>query len=237
MTSRPLFIIVAESMVFFVPMRQVGCASASRKTGAGHFFAAAYAKMDRPRRSRRSRRRSPALRRPGIERSRCARCRPATVARRCAPPPSTSSSPAATMSSLLATAIVDAAFDRGKDGVERDGAVGCGQHDVGRRSRPRRASAPAGRRPPSSPARSRNAATCSASKRGVAPSRQTDDLEAIGMARDHVERLGADRSGRAENGNSVCASLVLAESPSRWSVAKNATPPNRYESKRSSTPP
>ena len=106
MTSRPLFISVAESMVIFRPICQVGCRSAS----AGVTRSSALGGEAAERAARRGQDQPPHLvrltRRAGTGGSRCARCRPAGSRRRAARAASITSAPAITSTSLLASAIV-----------------------------------------------------------------------------------------------------------------------------------
>ena len=197
MTSSPLFIIVAESMVFFVPMRQVGCASAVCRFARSHRFARRAQKRTARggEHDRGDAARGP--RRPDTGRSRCARCRPAAGGRRCARAAATSSSPAATISSLFATATSMPRCDRRKDRVERDRTIRRGQHESRVRSRTATRNSPPGRRAAVVAIVDTEARGLLREQFDVASGRQTDYFEAIRVRGDDVERLRADRARRA----------------------------------------
>ena len=226
MTSSPLFIIVAESIVFLVPMRQVGCASAAsrfapcissarrapkRSAGGGEHdrgdsrtFLADEALEDR------------AVLAVDRQQARAAR------ARRCD----------------------EAARPRRRSALcwRRQRRCRVRPLQRPRRTRPRRRWPQAGPR-----VRSRLRRACSPSGpsaavvamrdpkardlRGqqleVAPGRKTDDLKAFRVPRDDVERLRPDRSRRAENRDPFASDHCNCRTPTRCSVAKNVTPPKR----------
>ena len=104
-TSRPLFISVAESMVILRPIRQVGWLSASSGVTAASRSRGQVAERS----ARRGEDQAPHLagRAPGAGTGgwRCARCRPAARRRRARAPRPSRGSPAMTSTSLLASAM------------------------------------------------------------------------------------------------------------------------------------
>ena len=102
-TSSPLFASVAESIVIFAPIVQVGCASASLGRHVGELVARAAA--ERPA-ARGQDERSPARRAARTGRAPSARCRPGSARLRPARARASARSPAATRLSLFASASV-----------------------------------------------------------------------------------------------------------------------------------
>ena len=187
-SSSPLFASVAESTVIFGPMFQVGCASAS--SGVTSCRSSAL----RPRNGPAGGREHERIDRLGARPSRhwkAAECSLSTGSSR--PPPrlhaASASSPAATRLSLFASASVDAALERPerrRQAREADDGV---QDEV--RLRARRA------------ARSRSPPTCVSGARpsiGCEPDAAAHS-SSPGCAVDDLERLPADRAGRAEQGD------------------------------------
>ena len=129
-TSRPLFISVAESIVFLTPMRHVGCAARPRPSRAA--IASRGADQNGPPDAVTTidaialgRRALQALKDRGVlavdrqqPRAAARRVRDEQLAR-------------GDDQLLVRDRDVDAAIDRGEDRVERDGAVGRREHDVG----------------------------------------------------------------------------------------------------------
>ena len=216
MTSRPLFISVAESIVILPPIAQVGCASASLDGDVRELGARAAAERAAARRSGRACRPCPA-RSPAS--SWCsAECSEST-GMICAPVASASamtSSPPTTSDSLLASARSIPSPSVGDRRPEPGRADERVEHEVGAGLERRAARAP--RRPAStSPSvhasAARAAASASASAIRVdaearAPARRAPPTSArrdrptsssSSRALDDVERLRADRAGRAED--------------------------------------
>ena len=81
-TSRPLFISVAESIVILPPIAQVGCRSAASTVTLGELGARAAAERAARRGQRRAGRPCPAARRRSAGAARSARSRPGSAARR-----------------------------------------------------------------------------------------------------------------------------------------------------------
>ena len=129
-TSRPLFISVAESIVIFGPICHVGCFSAS----AAVTFVERRQRSAAERAARRGEDQPPQLAarrgRAGTGGSRCARCRRAAPPRPSARAASITRPPAITSTSLLASAMVLPASIAHEHGVERRGAGRSAQHDV-----------------------------------------------------------------------------------------------------------
>ena len=106
-SSRPLFASVAESIVIFGPMLQVGCASASARRDVRELVARAAAeRAARGGEDERARPDSSVAALEALEDARSARCRPAAAGLRPAPCAASASSPAATRLSLFASASV-----------------------------------------------------------------------------------------------------------------------------------
>ena len=225
MTSRPLFISVAESMVIFGPMRQVGWRSASSGVTSRERGAAGSRGTVRPTRS------------GSAGGSRAARAVQALVdgvvlavdgqdgdaAARA--PRSSRSSPAMTSISLLASAMVlpasiaastassPAVPDEANSTTSTSGCVATATSPSARTRQSRSARA-------ASRAKSglhlghaagvaiaivsgANCADLLDEARRVLPGGQRDDPQPIGMRGDDGERALADRSGRAENGDAL----------------------------------
>ena len=221
MTSRPLLTRVAELIVMTGPMSQVGCARASL---GGDVASSA---RGRPRNGPPlavtpacAPRRGAPPRRPG--RAPSARSRPARSGR--ARPRALTSGPPTISDSLLASASVRPASQRGEGRAEADGAGDAVEHGVARprrRARWRRPGRPgsraACRRRPAPRAAQRRAAAAAASSSATAtvrtpsraacsassatrppPAASADDPEPVGVAQHDVDGLGADRAGAAQ---------------------------------------
>ena len=228
MTSNPLFIIVAESMVFLVPMRQVGWASASATVGALHLFA----------RSRQNGPPEAVSTIPATARAssptrhwKIALCSLSTGSS-CAPPRFAAVDQQLARGDdqlFVGDGDVDAALDGREDRVEGNGAVGRGQHDVGLAldGDAHQTFGTVGRRRRKRVSKRRDLL---GEQIRVATGREADDFETIGVPRDDVERLRSDRSRRTENRYSLAHGAFIdctCRIPSRCSVAKNAMPPKR----------
>ena len=215
MSSRPLFISVAESIVILPPIAQVGCASASLDGDVLELGARAPAEraarggerqaVDRPGRL--------AARAAGAARS--ARSRRAGSARRSPRRAAVTSSPPTTSDSLLASARSipsPSVATVGPRPAEPTSALRTRSapdssdqpHEpLGRRRAPRRpVHASAARAPASGSASAIRVDAVLARLRDErlpgAPGGQADELQVLG-ALDDVERLGADRAGRAQD--------------------------------------
>ena len=104
---------------------------------------------------------------------------------------------------LVGNRDVDAGVDCGKDRLEGDRAVRRGQNDVGLALD---GNAPQTRRPVVGPQRNdRRSKTPDlvAQELRVSARRQSDDLEAVAVASDDVERLRADAARRTQNGDAL----------------------------------
>ena len=222
MTSSPLFISVAESMVIFRPICQVGCFSASAADTACQIRRRAAAERS----ARRGENQPPdvaaARGRAGTDEWRCARCRPAGSRRRACAAASVTMPPAMTSTSLLASAIVlrcsIAASTASSASVPLDAhsttsASGC-EATATSPSRPlpaivtpldrSRLLQPIDRRA----GRHRDDARTIArdllrEQLGVLARREADDLQPIGVRVDDRERAPADRAGRSEDGDAL----------------------------------
>ena len=198
-TSSPLFIIVAESIVFFAPICQVGCARAPLTSARCHVFAG-HAPKRAARRGQHNRlQRCAGLRRPDTERSHCVRYRPAGVARRFGAPPRRASSPAETISSLFAMATSiprSTAAKTASNATEPSVAARTmsGSLSTATRSKPALPS------PAVVASVTLNWRACSAQQFDVTPGRESRRLRTlVGMVRDDVERLRSDGAGGPEN--------------------------------------
>ena len=103
---------------------------------------------------------------------------------------------------MLAVATTLPARERGEDGPEADDAAGRDDDEIdvvaGREvSASARARRAAERRDAPRPEPGR----LLGEERSRSPGRERDDLERVRMAAEHVERLAADRAGRAEDGD------------------------------------
>ena len=120
---------------------------------------------------------------------------------------STSSSPAATISSLFATAMSMPRSTAAKTASNATAPSVAASTISGSLSS-------ATRSKPSAPSAAivairglKARVLAPVSKIRIAPGCESDDFETIRIARDHVERLRSDRSGRAKNGYSSCAGV------------------------------
>ena len=214
-TSRPLFISVAESIVILPPMSQVGCASASRGADV------------RPARSRVSPRNGPP---EAVTTSRSTvpggSFRSSWKSAECSESTGITRAPVASRqlhheltadheALLVRQRDVDALAERGHRGTEPGRAHEPVQHQVGAGlgHEPHHALG-AGQDLPTSPrsgrpgppplrrrgrsARTPNSSAWASEALPAARGRQADDLKVV-AARDHVECLHADRAGRAED--------------------------------------
>ena len=102
--SSALFIIVAESIVIFGPMSQVGCSSACSTVTRANWSGGIVAKWAAAGREHNAFHFLALARRASIETRRCVRCRPAEFRRRCGRPSCITSGPAMTSVSLFASA-------------------------------------------------------------------------------------------------------------------------------------
>ena len=228
-SSSPLFISVAESIVILPPMSHVGCASASSRRDGAQLVGAAAAERARRTRSARAGRPCPGARRRSADGAPSARSRPGSPARR-SPRPAPSrarrrrrGSPCSRArgrcprrglrSSGRGPADPTSAFStRSQPRVrdQLDEPLGAGQ-DRRRRSTPRRR-AP---RPSSSASAIRSTPNVArllddALPRGLRG--EPDDLELV-AALDDVERLHADRAGRAEDEDPAHRASVASPLP------------------------
>ena len=124
---------------------------------------------------------------------------------------------------------VDAGIDGGEHRIERDRTVGGGQQDIGSgidRHGPQPFGAVGGR--------GHDARTelrhLFGQQLEVAARGEAHDLEALGVARDHVERLTPDASGRTENGDALAVHGKSIGATSRRFRA-GSRPPRKARSK------
>ena len=223
MTSSPLFTRVAEFVVTTRPMSQVGWARAC--AGVTSYSSSLLRPRNGPPEAVTTSRRTSAARPP---RRHCAsaECSESTGTIWPGRAAAFTTGPPTISDSLLASASVDPARERGQRGQQADRAGDAVEHHVrrcARRSRWRRAhrrrspghtpsARPRGRRPPRPPRRCpryRCRRRCGAPRRpppaGRAdpgerrPRRRAHHDEPVGIAADDVEGLGADRAGRSED--------------------------------------
>ena len=170
--------------------------------------------MGRRTRSRRSPQRSPVLRRPSIEKSRCARCRPAAARDPLRAAAATSSSPAATISSLLATAIAMPRSTAANTASNATAPSVAAKHDVRLAARRPRRSSPLGPSRAVVDDRRRKAARpVRASSSTLRPAASATTSKRVRVPRDHVERLRADRARRPQNRDSLARRHVDLQNP------------------------
>ena len=229
MTSRPLFARVAESIVIFAPIVQVGWRSACSRRDRGERprarieeRAAGRGQDQRARRRRIARRRGTARspsapsRSAGARRAGWRTGRAASVAatRRGQRAGQRHDEVAAGDEGLLVRRRDDlAGAQRGEDRPQADDAAGGDDDEVdvvarrellerirsGRR-RSRRQVEPSGRRVAEGDDAGRSAA-CSSSSSRSCPAASATTRNASGMGRQDVDRLAPDRAGRAEEGD------------------------------------
>ena len=223
-TSRPLFIIVAESTLILRPITQLGCAQASSGVTPREFRRAARSRNGPPDAVSRIRR-TPAAARlagdspaAGTGRSRCARCRSGSSVAPPSPTAAMNAAPPMTSASLLASRMRLPARAAASVGAQAGGADDGRQHGVGLRQRRDGAHARLAAEHPGWQSAAGERALEQRGRLGVEQRRQLR-ADAAGTARqacrhcrarpapprqsgrvagDDVERRVADRSGRAQ---------------------------------------
>ena len=226
-TSKPLFMSVAESIVIFAPMSQFGCASACSGVAAASASALAFRKgppeavsqILRTPRERRDRR--------DTARSRRARSRAAGAARPERRASSSTSGPPVTSTSLFASATSrpsrSAATTGSRPTLPTSAPIRRSASWVAASSSPSRphttrsfGSPTASRTAAASSARAtetssgRNCLHCCTSRSTERPAASATTRELVREARRDVEGLGADRAGRAEHAEPLHDSVSRA---------------------------
>ena len=200
MTSRPLFMSVDESIVILAPMFQVGCASASAGCTRRELGRRAAAERAAARGEHDARDLAHASRPAAPARSPSARSRPARSRRRPRrapwrrPGPPRSGSPCS-----RARAACRPRARRGSRAAPRSRRPRSARrrHPDGRRAR-RATSGSSG------PAQARsgdtsNSARCRSSRSVLRPAASATTRKSVAVPAQHVERLGPDRTGRAQD--------------------------------------